>query len=511
MLSRSFMPPEYRTTLLAYSPMFHSRLWLENRKVPRDHFQPTRLEKENVERSVEEPWLDGNPAYDRPLFVQFCANDPNTLLEAAQTVAPYCDAVDLNLGCPQGIAKRGNYGAFLQEDPSLIYNLINKLHTGLSVPVTAKMRILETKEKTLEYAKTILSAGASIITVHGRQRHQKGHFAGIADWSAIKYLREHLPADTVIFANGNILQHEDIQRCLDATGADGVMAAEGNLNNPAIFAPPPTAEEDIREYWRGKNGKGGWRVDAVMRRYLDILYKYVLEQDPPVRKPLYLPSDPLDSEEETITPPVDKPDLETKDDTLDNGPLKKRRKRERKEQRRANVNVQTNRGPNFHPMQAHMFALLRTLVIKHTNVRNALSRCRGGDMEAFEAVLRLVETAVKGGIREYESIDLTEDVKNENPAPSEVFDDPENSEAARKRCERPWWVCQPYIRPLPKEAVEKGVLLVGKKDREKFEAMGITVPDQMNQHKGQKRTLEQVEQEVVNQSIQLQKDAAVSG
>lgn len=35
---------------------------------------------------------------DRPLFVQFCANNPATLVEAARYVEPYCDYIDLNLG-----------------------------------------------------------------------------------------------------------------------------------------------------------------------------------------------------------------------------------------------------------------------------------------------------------------------------------------------------------------------------------------------------------------------------
>ena len=54
------------------------------------------------------------------LFCQFCCNDPQTFLKAAQLAESFCDAIDLNLGCPQVIAKRGHYGAYLQDEWDLI-------------------------------------------------------------------------------------------------------------------------------------------------------------------------------------------------------------------------------------------------------------------------------------------------------------------------------------------------------------------------------------------------------
>ncbi|KAH7328556.1 hypothetical protein B0I35DRAFT_403901 [Stachybotrys elegans] len=443
MLTRSFMSPEENSKLVAYTPMFHARLFSEGDKYRDSHFQAVRP-------GSNEPWLDGNPAIDRPLFVQFCANDPNFLLEAARHAAPYCDAVDLNLGCPQGIARKGHYGAFLQEDQDLIFRLINTLHKELPVPVTAKIRILDNKEKTLAYAQNVLKAGASILTVHGRQRDQKGHLTGLADWKMIRFLRDSLPPETVLFANGNILQGADIEACLEATGADGIMSAEGNLSDPAIFAKPPPVGQEGREYWRGRDGRGGYRVDAVMRRYLDILHKYMLDSEPPKRRPLFIPGD-----DESWLAQSEAAETEAEE------PQRKRVKRTK------DTRIETS--PNFSAMRPHLFHMLRHLVSKHTDVRDMLSRGRKDGLEDYESVLAAVERKVAEGLLEYERTEgrsFEEEMEalrqRDDGLPAE-----ESSLGAVRRCKLPWWVVQPIIRPLPKEALAKGAVRMSKKDMKK--------------------------------------------
>ncbi|EEQ27123.1 tRNA-dihydrouridine synthase 1 [Microsporum canis CBS 113480] len=372
--------------------------------------------------TATEPYLDGNPKYDRPLIVQFCANNPDELLRAARHVEGYCDA----------------------EDPDLIYKLINKLHAELSIPVTAKFRILETKEKTLEYAKMILSAGASILSVHGRRREQKGHNTGVANWEYIRYLRDNLPPETVIFANGNILNHGDIRDCLESTGADGVMSAEGNLSDPTIFSTPPPPGSEGRIYWRGRDGRGGYRLDYVLRQYIDLIYKYVLEQEPPQREPLYHPDDPaLESSSRA--------DEAAEDEAQQ--PPRKKQKQGRRMKKATSTNLTT--------MQGHLFQLLRHLISHRTDIRDALARCHGGDMPQFEKVVRLVDQAVKQGMQEYEQNPSWQHI---TPASKPGVVKSEESKATMEKYQRPWWVCQPFIRPLPEEALQIGSLQLKKKD-----------------------------------------------
>ncbi|KAH3679016.1 hypothetical protein WICMUC_001211 [Wickerhamomyces mucosus] len=228
---------------LCYTPMLHAKSFATSEKYRNDMWSS----------------LDGDSEQDRPLVVQFCANDPDLLLQAAKHVVGKCDAVDLNLGCPQGIARRGKYGSFLMEDWDLIYKLINTLHVNLEIPVTAKIRVYEDYNKTLEYAKMVLSAGAQFLTVHGRTREMKGQKTGLANWDVLKFLRENLPQDTVFFANGNILYPEDITRCLNEITCDAVMSAEGNLYNPAVF----TNSTNLKDQFP--------RVDKVLRDYYEIV------------------------------------------------------------------------------------------------------------------------------------------------------------------------------------------------------------------------------------------------
>lgn len=194
-----------------------------------------RLFAESPGYRAEQFSTDGAGA-DRPLLAQFCGNDPATVLAAARILERRgcVDAVDLNLGCPQRIARRGRYGAFLMDDPRTVSAVVSTLAAHLSVPVTAKMRVFADVGKTVSFARMLESSGASLVAVHGRTRDAKDAASVRADWDAIAAVKRALRVP--VLANGDVLCLESAGECLRATGADGVLSAIPLLEDPALFS-----------------------------------------------------------------------------------------------------------------------------------------------------------------------------------------------------------------------------------------------------------------------------------
>lgn len=224
---------------LCFTPMIHSRLLVDSQAY-RSKFLGT--------------WLSA----DRPLIAQLCGSDPDYVLQAARYLEPHVDGIDINCGCPQGIARRGNYGAFLLEQEETLLTLVRHLVKHLHVPLSVKVRLLpppnashlgedprchsekfDIPKHSLDLYAKLIDAGIHLLTIHGRTRHQKSRYTGSTDWETIRKAVELFGATIPIFANGSIGTYEDVDECLQITKADGIMSSESVLEYPPIFYAKP--------------------------------------------------------------------------------------------------------------------------------------------------------------------------------------------------------------------------------------------------------------------------------
>ncbi|XP_066962678.1 tRNA-dihydrouridine(20a/20b) synthase [NAD(P)+]-like isoform X2 [Macrobrachium rosenbergii] len=155
---------------------------------------------------------------DRPLIVQFAANNSEELADASRLVAPYCDGVDLNCGCPQRWAMAEGYGACLIHKPELVADMIRQTRNLVTDPdftVSIKIRIHEDYRKTVEFARQMEAAGVSFITVHGRTQEQR------TEPVCLEAIREIKSAVNIpVVANGDVRTMEDALRIQEGTGVN---------------------------------------------------------------------------------------------------------------------------------------------------------------------------------------------------------------------------------------------------------------------------------------------------
>eukprot|EP00484_Ammonia_sp_Unknown_P016617 CAMPEP_0197039748 /NCGR_PEP_ID=MMETSP1384-20130603/16526_1 /TAXON_ID=29189 /ORGANISM="Ammonia sp." /LENGTH=442 /DNA_ID=CAMNT_0042470393 /DNA_START=66 /DNA_END=1391 /DNA_ORIENTATION=+ len=246
---------------LCYSPMINGKHFVLHPKYAKSVFQtcPT----------------------DRPLIAQLCGHNPDDVLAAALKIQHQVDAVDLNFGCPQHIARRGNYGAFLLTQVDTMCALVHKLHTNLSIPVCAKIRVVKDEAETLRICRLLRQNGVSILTVHGRTIDAKKTNTGDCDFEIIRKIKQSM--DIPVFANGGCETMDDVIKCLEITGCDGYMAAESILANPAMFVADNAAldafqmSRDYIAHCKVCADKYGWSRDnkfiAMKGHLIKVLYR----------------------------------------------------------------------------------------------------------------------------------------------------------------------------------------------------------------------------------------------
>ena len=152
---------------------------------------------------------------------------------AANKVSKEFDIVDINMGCPAPKVVKNGDGSKLLQNLDLVGKIVEEVVTASSVPVTVKIRKgFNKSDVSVEAAKIIEQAGASMITIHGRTRDE--YFSGEVDLDAIKKVKQ--AVNIPVIGNGNILDEESALHMFEYTGVDGIMIGRGAMGNPWIFS-----------------------------------------------------------------------------------------------------------------------------------------------------------------------------------------------------------------------------------------------------------------------------------
>ncbi|MGL1931498.1 MAG: tRNA dihydrouridine synthase DusB [Desulfotalea sp.] len=173
---------------------------------------------------------------ERPVSFQLFGAEPEIMARASELISKYNpDMIDINMGCPVRKVTKKGAGAAMMSDPDLAEQVIKAVISNTDIPVTVKIRTGVTSDNLngAEFAQMAESAGASLVTVHGRTRAQA--FSGFADLKEIAKVKS--AVSIPVIGNGDILSYDDGLKMMEETGCDGVMIGRGALGNPWVFSP----------------------------------------------------------------------------------------------------------------------------------------------------------------------------------------------------------------------------------------------------------------------------------
>lgn len=172
---------------------------------------------------------------DRPLIYQiflFSERQVGPAIDKLHQLG--ADGIDVNMGCPAPMLRKQGAGDSLADNPELMVKIMTAIRRRTNLPLSVKIRLGRQggKEKNLEFCRLLEDLGVDFLTVHARMNGEK--FCRKPRWSAIGEVKKVLSIP--VFANGGIFSVKDARRCIDESGADGLMIGRGAIIRPWLFA-----------------------------------------------------------------------------------------------------------------------------------------------------------------------------------------------------------------------------------------------------------------------------------
>ncbi len=185
-----------------------------------------------IENETVSPFLCRTAA-ETPFFYQIFTSPGQDIVPAVDRLHSLnAQGIDLNLGCPAPALRKQGAGSFMPIES--IKKTVADLRAATHLPISAKIRLGRTLDENslISFCKMLEDEGIDLLTVHGRLQGEKFCRRPRWDWNGKVKQAVNIP----IIANGGIFSVADARKCLERSGADGLMLGRGAVCKPWLFA-----------------------------------------------------------------------------------------------------------------------------------------------------------------------------------------------------------------------------------------------------------------------------------
>src|SRR6266404_1099021 len=150
---------------------------------------------------------------EHPISAQLFGADPAVMADAASVCQDLgFDILDINFGCPVNKVVKCNGGSGLLRDLPLVEQILRKVRSAISIPLTMKFRAgwNDRELVAVQMARLAEDCGLQAVALHPRTREQG--YSGKSDWSRIAEVKAAVKIPVI--GNGDIVTPADAVRMI---------------------------------------------------------------------------------------------------------------------------------------------------------------------------------------------------------------------------------------------------------------------------------------------------------